>query len=70
MINALLLAINMETLTKSLNILWQGILAMVVVIGVIMLVTYFMQYVATITKEEKQKLEEEYSSQNQTENKN
>ena len=70
MINALLLAINMETLTKSLNILWQGILAMVVVIGVIMLVTYFMQYVATVAKEEKQKLEEEYSSQNQTENKN
>ena len=43
MLNWLLLAINKEALTKSLNILWQGLLAMVVVIGVIIIVTYIIQ---------------------------
>lgn len=43
MLNWLLLAINKEALTKSINILWQGLLAMVVVIGVIIIVTYIIQ---------------------------
>ena len=43
MLNWLLLAINKEALTKSINILWQGLLAMVVVIGIIIIATYIIQ---------------------------
>lgn len=40
MLNFLLFAVNEGALTKSLNILWQGILAMVIVVGVIIAFTY------------------------------
>lgn len=40
MLNFLLFAVNKEALTKSFNILWQGLLAMVIVVGVIIAFTY------------------------------
>lgn len=43
MLNTLLMAINKDVLLKSIEILWQGLLAMVVVIGVIIIVTYIVQ---------------------------
>ena len=33
-------------MTKSLNILWQGIVAILIVVGVIIIVTYLMQFVS------------------------
>lgn len=43
---SLLLEINRDALTKSLNILWQGIVAILIVVGVIIIVTYLMQFVS------------------------
>ena len=43
MLNFLLFAVNKEALTKSFNILWQGLLAMVIVVGVIIACTYVIQ---------------------------
>ena len=40
MLNFLLFAVNKEALTKSFNILWQGLLAMVIVVGGIIAFTY------------------------------
>lgn len=46
-----LLAFNANTVLRSLRLLWQGLLAIVIVIGVIMLITYLMQYISgRITK--------------------
>lgn len=42
MLNALL-AINMDVLLKSVEILWKGLLAMVIVIGIIIIATYLVQ---------------------------
>ena len=37
---SLLLSINQDALIKSLNILWQGLVAILIVVGVVILVTY------------------------------
>lgn len=50
-----LLEIDTETVLKSLEILWKGLLAIVIVVGIIMLITYFMQYVSKRIEENKQK---------------
>ena len=52
---SLLLEINQEALTKSLNILWQGLLAVVVVVGIIIAVTYIMLYISKRIAENKEK---------------
>lgn len=38
-------AINMENLIKALNIFWQGLLAVVIVVGVIILTTCVLKFV-------------------------
>ena len=59
-----LLEIDMETVLKSLEILWKGLLAIVIVVGIIMLITYFMQYVSKRIEENKQKKFNENSENN------
>ncbi len=41
-------------LMKSLNILWQGVLAILIVVGIIVAVTYFMQRASEKVKAKKQ----------------
>ena len=43
---SLLLEIDQSALQKSLTILWQGLVAMLAVVGIIMAITYVMQYVS------------------------
>lgn len=50
-----LLEFNSETFLKSLEILWKGLLAIVVVVGIIILVTYIMQYISRRISESKEK---------------
>lgn len=45
-LNALFMAIDTNVLLKAIEILWQGLLAMVVVIGIIIIVTYIVQNLA------------------------
>ncbi len=52
---SLLLEINQEALTKSLNILWQGLLAVVIVVGIIIAVTYLMLFISKRIAENKEK---------------
>lgn len=52
---SLLLAINTETLNKSLTILWQGLLAILVVVAIIIAVTYLLKYVVMKVTEGKNK---------------
>ena len=69
MLNFLLFAVNKEALTKSFNILWQGLLAMVIVVGVIIAFTYVIKTLSECAdlikqirenkKENKQKKESE-----------
>lgn len=59
-----LLEIDTETVLKSLEILWKGLLAIVIVIGIIMLITYFMQYISKRIEENKQKKFNENSENN------
>ncbi|MDD7506596.1 MAG: hypothetical protein PUK12_03825 [Clostridiales bacterium] len=69
MLNFLLFAVNKDALTKSFNILWQGLLAMVIVVGVIIAFTYVIKNLSECTdlikqirenkKENKQKEESE-----------
>lgn len=59
-----LLEIDTETVLKSLEILWKGLLAIVIVVGIIMLITYFMQYVSKRIEENKQKKFNENSVNN------
>lgn len=61
----LLLAINEEALSTSLDILWKGLLAMVVVIGIIMIITYIMQHVSYKAQIKKQKEQEQEQNQTQ-----
>ena len=46
MINAILFLVNQTDLMKSLNILWKGLLAIVVVVGIIMIITAIMQKIS------------------------
>lgn len=50
-----LLEFDSETVLKSLEILWKGLLAIVIVVGIIILVTYIMQYISKRISESKQK---------------
>lgn len=59
-----LLEIDTETVLKSLEILWKGLLAIVIVVGIIMLITYFMQYVSKRIEENRQKKFNENSKNN------
>lgn len=59
-----LLEIDTETVLKSLEILWKGLLAIVIVVGIIMMITYFMQYVSKRIEENKQKKFKENSENN------
>lgn len=59
-----LLEIDTETVLKSLEILWKGLLAIVIVVGIIVLITYFMQYVSKRIEENKQKKFNENSENN------
>lgn len=59
-----LLEIDTETVLKSLEILWKGLLAIVIVVGIIMLITYLMQYVSKRIEENKQKKFNENSKNN------
>lgn len=59
-----LLEIDTETVLKSLEILWKCLLAIVIVVGIIMLITYFMQYVSKRIEENKQKKFNENSENN------
>ena len=59
-----LLEIDTETVLKSLEILWKGLLAIVIVVGIIMLITYFTQYVSKRIEENKQKKFNENSENN------
>lgn len=63
-----LLEIDTETVLKSLEILWKGLLAIVIVVGIIMLITYFMQYVSKRIEENKQKKFNENSENNPPDN--
>lgn len=63
----LLLAVNTEALKKSFEILWQGLLAIVVVVGIIIAVTYFMKYVA-MKIDNKNKGDSDKSKENEEEN--
>ena len=47
------LAVNQEALSKSLTILWKGLLAVVVVVLIVISVTYLMQSISE--KSEKKK---------------
>ena len=55
MIN-LISAINTDHLLLSLDILWKGMLAIVVVIGIVIAATYLMNFVAKKVAENKEKL--------------
>lgn len=46
MLNAILFLVNQADLIKSLNILWKGLLAIVVVVGIVMIVTAIMQKIS------------------------
>ncbi len=44
-----------ENLISALNVLWKGMLAIVVVVGIIIAVTYLMQFISNKTQEKKRK---------------
>lgn len=44
-----------ENLISALNVLWKGMLAIVVVVGIIIAVTYLMQFISDKTQEKKRK---------------
>lgn len=46
MLNAIMFLVNQADLTKSLDVLWKGLLAIVVVVGIIMIVTAVMQKIS------------------------
>lgn len=51
----LMLAVNNEALLKSLNILWQGLLAIFVVVSIVIAVTYLLKYVVLKITDAKEK---------------
>lgn len=58
--------INTEVVSKSLDILWQGLLAVVIGIGVIIAVTYFMLFVSTRVADKKKGVENETPKENKS----
>lgn len=59
---SLLLAVNTETVKKSVAILWQGLLAIFVVVCIVIAVTYLLKYVVTKVAESKKAKEEVVNS--------
>ena len=55
MLNAIMFLVNQADLTKSLDVLWKGLLAIVVVVGIIMIVTDGMQKISYSAAERKKK---------------
>ena len=55
MLNAIMFLVNQADLTKSLDVLWKGLLAIVVVVGLIMIVTAEMQKISYSAAERKKK---------------
>ena len=55
MLNANMFLVNQADLTKSLDVLWKGLLAIVVVVGIIMIVTAVMQKISYSAAERKKK---------------
>lgn len=53
MLNAIMFLVNQADLTKSLDVLWKGLLAIVVVVGIIMIVTAVMQKISYSAAERK-----------------
>lgn len=67
MLNAILFIVNQADLIKSLNILWKGLLAIVVVVGIVMIVTAIMQKIS-YRAADKKKAEAAKSDPNKTDN--
>lgn len=57
---------NTEVVSKSLDILWQGLLAVVIGIGVIIAVTYFMLYVSNRVADKKKGGEKKNNEENKS----
>ena len=55
MLNAIMFLVNQADLTKSLDVLWKGLLAIVVVVGIIMIITAVMQKISYSAAERKKK---------------
>lgn len=55
MLNAIMFLVNQADLTKSLDVLWKGLLAIVVAVGIIMIVTAVMQKISYAAAERKNK---------------
>lgn len=55
MLNAIMFLVNQADLTKSLDVLWKGLLTIVVVVGIIMIVTAVMQKISYSAAERKKK---------------
>lgn len=55
MLNTIMFLVNQADLTKSLDVLWKGLLAIVVVVGIIMIVTAVMQKISYSAAERKKK---------------
>lgn len=64
----LMLAVNTEGLLKSLDILWQGLLAIFVVVFIVMVVTYLLKYVVEKITAAKEKSAEKTASDEDGEN--
>ena len=61
-----LCVINTEAVSKSLDILWQGLLAVVIGIGVIIAVTYSMLYVSNRVADRKINGEKKNNEENKS----
>ncbi len=64
----LVLAVNTENLLKSLNVLWQGLLAIFIVVAIVIVVTYLLKYVVVKITDAKEKSAEKTASDEDTEN--
>lgn len=64
----LMLAVNTEGLLKSLEILWQGLLAIFVVVSVVIVVTYLLKYVVLKITDAKEKSAKKTASDEDSEN--
>lgn len=61
------LLVNKDTLLKSLDILWKGLLAIFVVVAIVITVTYLLKYFVTKLDERKKKNTEIDASENSEE---
>lgn len=61
------LLVNKDTLLKSLDIFWKGLLAIFVVVAIVITVTYLLKYFVTKLDERKKKNTEIDASENSEE---